>query len=215
MKKLRYELQNLIYGNGQESSACPIKKTQNFLRGYAETSRRTQNTKYSKTEEEVGLRNFILSENLLYTEEISENDFISAGAEQRVYRYDEYHIIKTNDSVFYEFWLDYFNSLLIHNYFFKATAYQFLGFIEQSEKLFAVVKQEFIVSTSITDLTHVKSFLEFNGFLNKRNNDYYSNDLSLIFEDLHDENVLTKSGILYFIDTVFYLMKNFSDDYKY
>ncbi len=27
----------------------------------------------------------------------------------------------------------------------------------------------------------------------------------LIIEDLHDENVLTSNGILYFIDTVFYL----------
>jgi len=44
-----------------------------------------------------------------------------------------------------------------------------------------------------------------NGFENTRNNDYYNASLGIILEDLHDENVLTQDGILYFIDTVFYL----------
>ena len=30
-------------------------------------------------------------------------------------------------------------------------------------------------------------------------------ELGIILEDLHDENVLTRNGLLYFIDTVFYL----------
>lgn len=42
-----------------------------------------------------------------------------------------------------------------------------------------------------------------------RNNDYYNADLGIILEDLHDENVLTKNEILYFIDTVFYLTGKF------
>ena len=41
--------------------------------------------------------------------------------------------------------------------------------------------------------------------LNVRNNDYFNPELRLILEDLHDENVLTQNGILYFIDTVFYI----------
>ena len=46
-----------------------------------------------------------------------------------------------------------------------------------------------------------------NGFENIRNNDYCNPDLGIILEDLHDENVLTRQGVLYFIDTVFYLKK--------
>ena len=46
-----------------------------------------------------------------------------------------------------------------------------------------------------------------NGFLNTRNHDYLNADLNIILEDLHDENVLTKDGVHYFIDTVFYLKK--------
>lgn len=45
-----------------------------------------------------------------------------------------------------------------------------------------------------------------NGFENTRNNDYINHDLGVIIEDLHDENVLTQNGILYFIDTVFYII---------
>jgi hypothetical protein len=75
--------------------------------------------------------------------------------------------------------------------------------------LYAVVKQEFIVSTEITDLNIVKQFLAYNNFTNSRNNDYLNKDLGVIFEDLHDENVISKNGILYFIDTIFYLTKDF------
>ena len=34
--------------------------------------------------------------------------------------------------------------------------------------------------------------------------------LGLFIEDLNDENILTKNNILYFIDTVFYLTKDFN-----
>lgn len=46
-----------------------------------------------------------------------------------------------------------------------------------------------------------------NDFQNTRNNDYMNNKLGVILEDLHDENVLTQDGILFFIDTVFYVLK--------
>jgi len=107
--------------------------------------------------------------------------------------------------------LDYFNNLLIHNFFFSSTNYDFLGFKIIDRRLYAVVKQQFIIANETTDLQSVRSFLEYNSFHNTRNNDYKSDDLGLIFEDLHDENVLTKDGILYFIDTVFYLSRKFED----
>jgi len=73
----------------------------------------------------------------------------------------------------------------------------------------AVVKQNFVSITDQTSLSQVKDFLTQNGFVNSRNNDYYNPELGIILEDLHDENVLTKNEILYFIDTVFYLTNNF------
>ncbi len=209
MKSIKNELQNIIFGDGSVGTTSQLKKVQNFLRTNEKASIRSKEQKYLKSEEAICLIEFAHNENLFYSEEISEYKFISAGAEQRVYYYDDFHVIKINEAVFYEYWLDYFNSILIHNYFFPATAYDFLGFKIIDGVLYAVVKQEFIVSTEITDLNAVKQFLSFNDFTNNRNNDYINNDLGIIFEDLHDENVLSKNGILYFIDTIFYLTKDF------
>jgi hypothetical protein len=63
--------------------------------------------------------------------------------------------------------------------------------------------------TSQTNLEDVKNFLKLNGFKNTRNNDYFNEELGIVLKDLHDENVLTRNGILYFIDTVFYLTEEF------
>lgn len=209
MKNIKDELQNIIIGDGSLGSTSQLKEVQNFLRRNEKASIRSKKQKYLKSEETIGLINFAIEKKLLFLEEISEDNFISAGAEQRVYRYDDTQIIKTNDSIFYEYWLDYFNSLLIHNYFFRSTAYEFLGFKLIDNVLFSVIKQAFIVSDEITDLNRVKQFLSYNDFINIRNNDYLNEDLGIVFEDLHDENVLSKNGILYFIDTIFYLNKNF------
>lgn len=103
-------------------------------------------------------------------------------------------------------WVDYFHNLLLNNLFFSDTAYQLLGFHKDLDVLYAVVEQPFVKANEKTDLNLVKAFLETNGFLNKKNHDYYNEDLGIILEDLHDENVLTQNGMLYFIDTVFYIV---------
>lgn len=82
-----------------------------------------------------------------------------------------------------------------------------------SDKLYAVVKQPFVKSTESTNLKNVREFLAANGFLNKKNNDYYHPGLGIILEDLHEENVLTEEGSLQFIDTVFFLMPSFFDQH--
>ena len=111
-----------------------------------------------------------------------------------------------NDSIYYDTWLDYLENLLLNNYFFPDTAYNLLGFYKSdNDTLYALVEQNYIEFTHPTDLSSVKQFLQNNGFVNTKNNDYYNPDLGIILEDLHDENVLTANEILYFIDTVFYL----------
>jgi len=107
--------------------------------------------------------------------------------------------------VFYLSWIDYFHSLLLHNYYFPDTAYTLIGFYETASTLYAVVEQPFVQSDSLTNLADVRMFMEANGFRLKKNNDYYHFETGLILEDLHEGNVLTQNGILYFVDTVFYL----------
>lgn len=135
--------------------------------------------------------------------------YISEGAEQRVYLKNSKFVLKLNDSIYYLSWLDYFHNLLLHNYFFLDTAYELLGFTKQNEILYAVLKQAYVQTTQQTDLNKVKEFMTANGFKNLRNNDYCNDELGVILEDLHDENVLTKNDVLYFIDTVFYLTEDF------
>ncbi len=209
MKTIKDELQHIILGNEPSGNSNTLKKIRDFLRENAETSINAQKKQYLKSEEAAKLIAFAESEDLFYNGNINEEHFISAGAEQRVYRYDDFNVIKTNDSIFYEYWLDYFNSLLLHNYFFPSTVYSFLGFKIIDNRLHAVVKQEFIVASEHTNLAVVKQFLAHNGFQNTRNNDYINPQLGIIFEDLHDENVLSDKGVLFFIDTVFYLTEDF------
>jgi hypothetical protein len=115
-----------------------------------------------------------------------------------------------NDAVYYATWLEFFNSLVIHNLLFKETAYTFLGFTENADSLLAVLKQPFISSDAPVDLSDVQKLLAFNGFENTMRNDYFNSDLGLILEDMHDENIIANSNTLFFIDTVFsFFIKGF------
>lgn len=98
---------------------------------------------------------------------------------------------------------------MIHNFLFKRLAYNLIGFVERDNKIFAVVVQPYVEATENTNLIFVKSLLEANGFINKKNNDYNNPDLGIIIEDLHEENVITSYGALQFIDTVIYLTDEF------
>jgi hypothetical protein len=153
---------------------------------------------------------FINSNNLWYSELLDPHSKIGGGAEQKVYYNPQTDtVIKINDSIFYSSWLDYLNNLKIHNYFFPNTAYQLLGFKLIDSVLYAVVEQLHVKSSVSVNLSAVKIFLENNGFINNRNNDYINKELGIILEDLHDENVLQNETIFSFIDTVFYLTDEF------
>ena len=133
-------------------------------------------------------------------------NYISQGAEHKVYLKDDKSVLKLNDSIYYTSWIDYLNNLLLNNYFFSDTAYQLLGFYKSDTILYAVVEQPFVKATEKTNLDLVKQFMLSNGFENTRNNDYINKNYGIILEDLHDENVLTQNGFLFFIDTVFYII---------
>jgi hypothetical protein len=128
MNKIKDELQHIIFGDGQKGQTSQLKKIQHFLSTNAGASLAAEKHQQFKSEETARLLVFAEQKGLLYAPAIRATDFISQGAEQKVYRLDSTRVLKTNAGVFYECWRDYFNSLLIHNYFFPATAYTFLGF---------------------------------------------------------------------------------------
>lgn len=208
---IKHELQNIITGNGTVRNGEIIQSITDYLRGKKETVSTIEKTKFIKEQETQSLIEFINNKNFWY-KGLDQSKYIGEGAEQKIYEFsDPNFVLKFNDGIFYEFWEDYFNSLLIHNYFFPHLAYELLGFHLAEDKLSAAVKQPFVKSTEQTNLNNVKEFLSANGFINKKENDYYHPGLGLIFEDLHDENVLTEEGSLQFIDTVFFLMPSFYD----
>jgi hypothetical protein len=205
---LKNELHNIISGKSQVSFGATIQTIASYLNNGSQSSNETENSKQIREQETTKLENFVTEQNL-WISDIDFSQYVSEGAEQRVYLKDSDHVLKLNDAIYYSYWTDYFHNLLLHNFFFPDTAYELIGFTKEKENLYAVVKQSFVTITQETDLNTVKAFLGANGFINNRNNDYINSNLGIILEDLHDENVLTKNDILYFIDTVFYTTKEF------
>jgi hypothetical protein len=204
-KDVKYELQNILQGKNAVSHGELIQTIANYLRECTKAGEMAERNEPNKEEETKELIHFINSNNL-WNCDINFSLFISAGAEQRVFIQNNTKVLKLNDSIYYASWLDYLNNLLLNNYFFPDTAYQLLGFYKSdADVIYALVEQNYVASNQQTDLANVKLFLENNGFNNRKNHDYYNAELGIILEDLHDENVLTANGILYFIDTVFYL----------
>lgn len=200
------EIRLIISGARKVRFGSAIQSAARYLRRSKTAGQKIKEPKLIKKEEAERLKIFITRKNLWTKKNLFKN-YLSEGAEQKVYFLGGKNVVKTNDCVFYNSWEDYFKSLLLHNYFFPDTAYQLKGFTEKDGKLFSVVKQTYVVETEKTDLSLVKIFMSSNGFVNNKNNDYQHPAIGIIIEDLHDENVLTKNGILYFIDTVFYLTK--------
>jgi Serine/Threonine/Tyrosine Kinase found in polyvalent proteins len=208
-KRLKNELQNLIRSDESQREANLIKATQSFLRRISEAGSAFKSEKSERAEEERALIRFA-GENGLWVDEKMLGIYITEGAEQKVYYSgDGDHVVKVADAIFYTTWLDYFNNLLLHNFFFPTTSYSLTGFLLRNEKLCVVLRQKLIVSGEKTDLNNVAELLIGNGFLHKKNNDYFHPQLGIIVEDLHDENVLTNNGALFFIDTVFYIQPFF------
>jgi len=205
---LRNELQDVLSGKSSVRYGATLQSIARYLGNGKGTSRTIEDQKRFKKQEEDSLIPFI-DDNKLWINNIDFSQYVSEGAEQRVFLQDNRHVIKLNDAIYYRHWLEYFQNLLLHNYFFVDTAYQFLGSIKENNQLYSTVQQNYVSTDSVTDIEYVKTFMAANGFRNNRNNDYINEELGIIIEDLHDENVLTKNEVLYFIDTVFYTTDKF------
>jgi hypothetical protein len=177
---LKNEIYNIISGKGQVSHGTTIQAVSRYLSDGSTTSISTENTKQVRQQETTKLEGYI-TERDLWISDIDFSQFVSEGAEQRAYLKAPDHVIKLNDAIYYSTWKDYFHNLLLHNFFFPDTAYELLGFTKENDQIYAVVKQAFVVKTQQTDLVQVKTFLEANGFINNRNQDYISPQFVLIF----------------------------------
>lgn len=206
---LKHELHNVFSGKSQIRFGTVIQSIASYLNDGAQTGTIIEDEKHFKKQETKSLENYIAEKNLWISIDLTQ--YVSEGAEQKVYLKDTENVLKLNDSIYYNSWKDYLYNLMLHNYFFPDTAYDLIGFTKDNNILYAVVQQAYVSITANTDLKQVKEFLILNGFENNRNNDYINRELGIILEDLHDENVLTRNEVLYFIDTVFYVTEAFWD----
>ncbi len=204
----KQHIRDVLSGKSQVRNGEPIQTIACYLRSSQESNRIPQSEEQVKSQEAARLIDFAKKNNLWFSK-FDASNYISEGAEQKVYLMNSYQVFKLNDSIYFTNWLDYLHNLLLHNFFFPDTSYELIGFTSLNKTLYSVVKQNYIQITEPTNLSVVKQFLEANGFLNNRNHDYFNPNLGIILEDLHDENVLVNNGIYYFIDTVFYLTADF------
>ena len=93
-----------------------------------------ENRKQVKEQEEKRLVHYI-SQNNLWITDIDFTQYVSEGAEQKVYLKDSDHVVKLNDSIYYTSWKDYLFNLLLHNFFFPDTAYDLMGFTKEGQIL--------------------------------------------------------------------------------
>ena len=199
---------DVLSGKSQIRNGEPIQTIARYLRSCKKANRISESEQQIKKQEATRLIDFAKKNNLWFSK-FDASNYVSEGAEQKIYLMNSYQVFKLNDSIYFTSWLDYLNNLLLHNFFFEDTSYELIGFTFQNNTLYSLVKQNYIQITEPTNLNVVKQFLETNGFQNIRNHDYYNPSLGIILEDLHDENVLVNNGIYYFIDTVFYLTADF------
>ena len=203
-------IEDIIKGNVIEGEKDYLTTIRNYLLTCFETNNEIE-TKYNyqstnKEKQKLVLIDYLDNNNLWIDDELIENNYLVEGGEAKIYfGKDARSVIKLNDAIYYSTWLDYFNSVLLHNCFFPNTFYELVGFKLIKDELYAVLKQPFIISTEIVDLQNIKIFLEYNGFLNTKRTDYFNQEYGLILEDIHDENVIVNNDVLFFIDTVFYI----------
>ena len=158
-----YELRNIIEGFGESPKGNFIQTALFYLRKSETASRTSEKSEFINKKDEVNNLIVFADENQLWYPFLDEEKYIGEGSEQKVFLNDDgKHVIKINDTIFYETWRDYFVSLLIHNFLFPTTSYELLGFYQKSEIFYAVVKQPFIESTEPTDLAKLRLFLERN-----------------------------------------------------
>ncbi len=204
------ELETIIRGKSILGREDNLTAARNFLSGRFSTNtkvtRSFQGESIIKEAQKNCLIDFATDNNLWFKEELSDENFLTEGGEAKIhFSTTRNTVIKLNDAIYYSTWLAFLNSILIHNLLFLDTRYLLLAFIMADGELLAVLEQPFIITDAVTDLSDVKTFLEKNGFENIKRNDYYSQNLGLILEDMHDENVLVRNENLFFIDTVFFI----------
>ncbi|HEU0227168.1 MAG TPA: hypothetical protein VFQ86_05490, partial [Arachidicoccus soli] len=106
------------------------------------------------------LRGYCKHNDLWLTALPKDANYLTHGGEAKVYlNGDRRSVLKLNDSVYYATWLEFFDSLVIHNLLFEETAYSCQGFIEKEGVLYAVLKQDYVKADGNANIEDIKEIL--------------------------------------------------------
>jgi hypothetical protein len=114
---LKDELHNVLSGKSKVRFGTIIQAISSYLNDGERTSPDVEVQKHFK-EQETKRLDFYISQNNLWIDNIDFSQYVSEGAEQKVYLKDSEHVLKLNDAIYYTSWKDYLYNLLLHNYFF-------------------------------------------------------------------------------------------------
>jgi hypothetical protein len=140
---LKNELHNVLSGKSEVRYGAIIQSVTRYLSNGSQSSSNAENQKHFKEKETKELEKFISNKNL-WINNVDFSQYVTEGAEQKVYLKDSEHVLKLNDAIYYNSWKDYFYNLLLHNFFFPDTAYELVGFTKDKEVLYAIVKQNYV-----------------------------------------------------------------------
>ena len=208
--KQRKYLENIVQGNVIEGRKDIAKTIRNYLcKSYSASKVAERKFEYFqgiKKEQENIIAELSYS-NFWWVNDFASNyQYLAEGGEAKVYLSNcGTKVLKINDAVYYNTWLDFLNSIILHNIYFINTNYDLIGFYNIDETLYAVVEQPYVVANKITELDAIKIHLSCNDFQHKKRFDFCNEKLGIYLEDIHDENVLTFNDTLFFIDTFFSL----------
>ena len=113
--RLKHELHDLISGKSQVRFGGTIQSITSYLSDGNQTGSETEGTKQIREQETKKLEDFISKESL-WIQSIDFSQYVSEGAQQRVYLKDSNHFLKLNDAIYYISWAEYFYDLLFHHF---------------------------------------------------------------------------------------------------
>lgn len=136
----RIEIENIVAGIILEGRTDHCATIRNSLCNRYETSTVVKTEFESNAiikKEQAGLIEAYCDEYSFWFEALpGEDRYLTRGGESRVYlANDDKHVIKLNDTIYYATWLEYINSILLHNILFTNTSYQLLDFTKQHDTL--------------------------------------------------------------------------------
>lgn len=218
-KNIRDEIKNVLSGKSQVRHGTAIYAAYRHFRRKEGSGSESKRGNSGSAGDQI-LADYVNQNNFWFQDELDLSNYIDRGMEQKVYEdpSDPNFVLKINTGFFYESdWKKYFSSLLLHNYFFPDTTYELVGFINIQHRILPVVRQPYVKSDSNTDISQIEDFLKEQRFIriSHRMNSYKSTEIGITLTDLSPYNVLTKGGVLRFIDTIFFVDDDSLEDTEF